>query len=104
MVLARLGQRQVHRDVAVHRKATAQIQTSLEHLHVQEAVLGLGLPEGRDDLGVQAADVARFRRQTGALPLPVVLSGCRDAIAIVPPANHVGLLEGIERSLYFGEA
>ena len=63
----------------------------------------MGLPEGGDNLGMEAADVAGLGRQAGPLALPVVLRWGRDAVAVVASAHHQALFQGREGLAHLGQ-
>ena len=80
-------------EIALHRQPAAEHQAGLEHLHIEQAVLGLWLPKAYHDFRVDSADVARLRREAAPLPLPVVFRRCRDAVTSIPGTDKVGTLK-----------
>src|SRR5581483_9808823 len=64
----------VHVEVHVARilRATVNGQTRFEALRVEEGIGGLGLPERRQHLAMNAVLVPRLRVDAVAKPLPVV--------------------------------
>ena len=72
-------------------------EARLERLGVEKGVRGLRLPERRQHLGVETVRVAGLRADAVAQPLPVILGGGRDAVAVVAVADLVACLELAER-------
>ena len=88
----------------MHRQTPSQVEAGLEHLHIEEAVLRLRMPEPIHDLRVQAADVARLGRQTRPLARPVVLGWGWNAVAVVAAANHVRHFERVKGGCHLGQS